>query len=128
MSATNSETKGETDLTLYMFSTCPYCRRVMSALNRLDMEVEYRNIHVDESYREELVEARGKPTVPVLRIAASRADGSDEWMGESADIVEYLADRFGDGELPPRRLGDYLTDWKLWVIAGGFVALVMSLL
>jgi glutathione S-transferase len=71
----------------------------MTTLRRPGVEVEYRNIREDSAYRDELLEARGKTTVPVLRIGSSDPDEEDEWMLESADIVQYLADRFGDGEV-----------------------------
>jgi glutaredoxin 2 len=38
------------------------------------------------------VEATGRRTVPVLRI--EHDDGRVEWMPESADIVDYLRERF----------------------------------
>ena len=112
------------DLALYMYPTCPYCRRVMTTLRRLGVEVEYRNIHANSAYRDELLEARGKTTVPVLRIESSDPDEEEEWMPESADIVQYLADRFGDGEVPRRGLVDYLTDWRLLLIFAGVVLAV----
>lgn len=112
------------DLALYMYPTCPYCRRVMTTLRRLGVEVEYRNIRENSAYRDELLEARGKTTVPVLRIRSSDPDEEDEWMPESADIIQYLADRFGDGEVPSGGLVDYLTDWRLLLIFAGVVLAV----
>jgi glutathione S-transferase len=41
-----------------------------------------------------LVAERGRRTVPVLRIRGE-GGGADRWMPESADIVAYLAERFG---------------------------------
>ena len=120
-----SESKHAEDLALYMYPTCPYCRRVMTTLRRLGVEVEYRNIRKNSAYRDELLEARGKTTVPVLRIRSSDPDGEDEWMPESADIAQYLADRFGDGDVPRRGLVDYLTDWRLLLISFG-VALAVG--
>jgi glutathione S-transferase len=80
------------DLMLYHYDSCPYCVRVRRALSRLGVEVELRNIDESEQHLEELVKARGRRTVPVLRI---RKDGGDVWMPESADIVRYLEQRFG---------------------------------
>lgn len=79
------------DLALYHYDTCPFCYRVRRALSRLGVEVELRNIHENDQHRRDLVAARGRETVPVLRIAR---DGGDEWMPESADIVRYLEQRF----------------------------------
>jgi glutathione S-transferase len=105
------------ELALYYYDGCPFCDRVRAALDDLGIRtvrrhageqaeaapdgsgpqptVELRHIHLDPQARSELVEARDRPTVPVLRILDS--DGSEDWMPESKDIVQYLYDRFGDG-------------------------------
>lgn len=80
------------DLALYHYSTCPFCARVRFALTRLGVEIELRNIHEDPKHLEDLVHARGRQTVPVLRI---RRPEGDEWLPESRDIVQYLERRFG---------------------------------
>jgi glutaredoxin len=121
----DTDTQQADDLALYMFPTCPYCRRVMSTLDALGVEVEYRNIRQNPEYREELIEARGRKTVPVLRIASSEAGEPDEWMPESRDIEQYLADRFGDGEVPSRPLTYYLTDWR-YLLGLGFVLFLVA--
>ena len=123
--SSQSDKRHPDDLALYMFPACPYCRRVMSTLDALGVEVEYRNIRQDPEYREELIEARGQKTVPVLRIASSEAGESDEWMPESRDIEQYLADRFGDGGVPSRPLTNYLTDWH-YLLGLGFVLFVVA--
>src|SRR5688500_3686513 len=81
------------DLALYYFDGCPWCTRVQRALDHLGVQVEMRNILRDRKHQEDLVAARGRRTVPVLRIR--HPDGRDEWMPESADIVAYLIRRFG---------------------------------
>lgn len=80
------------DLALYHYDSCPYCRRVRSAIDRLGLTVELRDIDEDPVHLRALIEARGRRTVPVLRIEG--ADGAT-WMPESADIVRYLEQRFG---------------------------------
>lgn len=80
------------DLALYYYEGCPWCSRVTRALRALGVEVEMRDILRDRRHMDDLVRARGRRTVPVLRIA--KADGRDEWMPESADIVRYLVERF----------------------------------
>jgi glutathione S-transferase len=112
-----TETIEADDLSLYMYPSCPYCRRVTSALDRLGVDVEIRNTRVDDSFREELVEARGRATVPVLRIAAPEGEDEDVWMPESADIVRYLEQRFGDGSGSKAR--DILSSWLFWAAIGG---------
>lgn len=80
------------DLALYHYEGCGYCARVRRALSELGVEVELRDIERDPTHLRALVDARGRRTVPVLRI---RHDEGDEWMPESADIVAYLRRRFG---------------------------------
>jgi glutaredoxin 2 len=79
------------DLSLYHFDSCPYCARVRHAIASLDLQIEYRDIHKDEKHLDALVAARGRQTVPVLRIAGPNGD---TWMPESADIIAYLRERF----------------------------------
>lgn len=74
-------------LSLYHFVGCPYCERVKTAMGRLRLELELRDIHAQPKYREELVAATGKQMVPCLRIEGG---GKDRWMHESADIIRYL--------------------------------------
>lgn len=80
------------DLTLYQSPTCFYCWRVRRALADLGVEIDSRDVGRDPEARAALFAARGRTTVPVLRIAG--ADG-DTWMPESADIIAYLRQRFG---------------------------------
>jgi len=104
-------------LALYHYDGCLYCARVRSAMRALGVEIELRNIHQDAQHLADLTEARGRTTVPVLRIG-------DEWMGESADIVQYLADRFGDGTVPGN--SSLAMAWRLtplaMLVAGAFAA------
>ena len=79
-------------LALYYFDGCPFCIMVQSEIERLGLEVELRNIFDDTRYRDELIEARGRTTVPVLRITSP--DGEDRWMPESRDIVAYLQETY----------------------------------
>ncbi len=77
---------------LYHYNGCFYCKMVRRAVDRLGIEIEYRNILEDPSYRQELYEARGRSTVPVLR---GLSKDNDWWMPESRDIVRYLESEFG---------------------------------
>ncbi len=79
------------DLALYYYDSCPYCMRVIEALRRLGVEVERRNILSEPQHLADLMAARGRRTVPVLRI---RGENGDQWMPESLDIVAYLEQRF----------------------------------
>ncbi len=79
-------------LALYYYPECPYCQRVLKAIADTGTEVELRHIWDEPQHRTDLQAARGRTTVPVLRITGS--DG-DRWMPESADIVRYLQERAG---------------------------------
>lgn len=79
-------------LSLYYYDSCPFCVRVLYAADKLGVELELRDIMADPEHRRDLLDARGRGTVPVLRIQ----DGAnDEWMPESRDIVRYLQSNFG---------------------------------
>lgn len=80
-------------LSLYGFPSCPYCRRVMSLIDSLGLEIPLRNTMSERSYQGEVVNALGRGTVPVLRI--EKESGDVQWLPESADIIEYLEERFG---------------------------------
>lgn len=91
------------DLSLYVYEGCGYCARVLRALGRLGVRVEIRDIDEEPKHEAALLSARGRRTVPVLRIAGP--DGRVEWMPESADIVDYLERRFGGAPPGPRASG-----------------------
>lgn len=88
-----SETAGEDRLALYYWPTCPFCVRVLNVIDRLGLDVEMRNVITDKDRRQELIEARGRATVPVLWIESP--DGTVRWMPESLDIVHYLEHMYG---------------------------------
>ena len=95
-------------LSLYYYPSCPYCRRVTRVLDGLDVEVELRNTLQNPEHQTDLIAARGRRTVPVLRI--EQAGEPDVWMPESGDIVKYLRMTYGDGSHIP--VVDLLTDWR----------------
>ena len=70
--------------------------RVRGAITKLGLDVELRDIRMDPRHRADLVAARGRTTVPVLRIETA---AGDEWMPESRDIVRYLQTLAGE---PPK--------------------------
>lgn len=76
-------------LSLYQLPACPFCVKVRRAMKREGIELPLRNIKDKQaSYREELIQQGGKPTVPCLRIEHS--NDNVEWLYESSDIVDYL--------------------------------------
>lgn len=72
------------ELKLYMFETCPYCRKVIAEIKaERRTDIEYHNIHENEDDRLELIRVGGKQQVPCLFI-----DGNP--MYESDNIVSWL--------------------------------------
>jgi len=86
------------DLILYQSPGCIYCLRVRQALQDLGVSIAMRDVWKEPQARQDLLGARGRATVPVLRI---EDNGSVRWMGESQDIIRYLNERFGERERPP---------------------------
>ena len=88
-----SDTPQEDELALYHFEGCGYCRLVRRVIDELGLKVQLRDILRDPGHRAALIEARGRTTVPVLRITGP--DGGERWMPESRDIVRYLRETYG---------------------------------
>ncbi len=80
-------------LALYHYATCGFCRWVRSVIDELGLDVELRDIHRDPQHMADLVAARGRRTVPVLR--REQPDGTVEWLPESRDIIAYLHRTYG---------------------------------
>ncbi len=74
------------DITLYDLPGCPYCAKVKTKLD--DLDLEYETIEVPRSHSERTaVEAvSGQTGVPVITDEANDVEG----MPESDDIVAYL--------------------------------------
>ncbi len=80
------------NLALYYFDSCPFCVMVMRTAKQLGVELDLRDIMSNDQHRKDLSQARGRTTVPVLRIT----DGAkDQWMPESRDIMRYLEEHYG---------------------------------
>ena len=88
-----AEAPQQETLALYHFDGCPFCMRVRRVIDELGVDVELRNIFEDPEHLQALRDARGRTTVPVLRITS--ADGTERWMPESADIARYLQATYG---------------------------------
>jgi glutathione S-transferase len=79
-------------LALYHSPTCWFCAKVRQKMADLSIDIELRDIGMNNGFREELVREAGKGQVPCLRI--QQADGSVNWMYESSDICSYLEQQF----------------------------------
>jgi len=80
-------------LALYMTPYCPFCKMVLRAMDGLDVKIDIRDVSANPQDQADLIAARGRATVPVLRITC--ADGSERWMPESRDITRYLQATYG---------------------------------
>ena len=70
-------------LDLYMFQGCPFCRRVLAAIEAGRTDVTLHDIHKNNDDRRTLLAVGGKEQVPCLFI-----DG--EPLYESLDIIAWL--------------------------------------
>ena len=75
-------------LILYVRDLCGYCEMVKDVVLELGSDIEERNIWENSDWEQQLVEARGSSTVPVLY--REKADGKGEWLAESDAIIRYL--------------------------------------
>jgi glutaredoxin 2 len=82
-------------LALYHYESCIFSARVRRAIQILSLKIETKDILKSDSYYQDLQKHCGKTTVPCLRILEPKT-GSLTWMFESADIIAYLVQRFGE--------------------------------
>ena len=80
---------------LYEFEACPYCRFVREAVTALDLVVDVKPCGRGSRHRAEARKVGGKEQFPLL------VDG-DTVLYESADIVDYLAEKRGTTLAPPK--------------------------
>lgn len=76
-------------LQYFYFDGCPFCQMVDKTIKDLKVDVEYKNIHEDQSNLEQLVQDTGRRTVPCLYV-----DGAP--MHESAEIINWLKSNSDD--------------------------------
>jgi glutaredoxin len=76
-------------LALYYFDSCPYCSKTRRSINKLNMDIELRNIERNHQHRIDLHQGGQKIQVPCLRI--DDVNGDTQWLYESDDIIQYLA-------------------------------------
>jgi glutathione S-transferase len=73
-------------LELYDLPGCPFCAKVKTKLDELDLEYETHEVPGSHSQRTEVEAVSGQTGVPVL----VDPDNGVEGMPESDDIVAYL--------------------------------------
>ena len=87
----------EKTLELYEFENCPFCRLVREALTALDLEaLIYPCPKAGQRYRPEVQRRGGKAQFPFL---VDPNTGRE--LYESMDIITYLDQEYGDGQVPP---------------------------
>ncbi|MCU4925585.1 glutathione S-transferase N-terminal domain-containing protein [Halobacteria archaeon AArc-dxtr1] len=74
------------DITMYNLPGCPYCAKVRTKLDELDLEYETIDVPRNHGDRTEVEAVSGQTGVPVLVDEANGVEG----MPESDDIVDYL--------------------------------------
>lgn len=95
MSATSAPPNPESQdepITLYRLQACPFCERVVRVLEDLGIEYHSRFVEPLHSERDVVQRIVGARTVPAI---VDRETGVT--MSESANIVEYLEQTYGDG-------------------------------
>ena len=75
-------------LALYHYRTCPFCARTRQVMDKLNLNVEQRDILIEPKYRQELIQQGGSRQVPCLRI--EKGNGKVQWLYESGDIIKYF--------------------------------------
>ncbi len=96
VSVGNPGKRPEKPLELYEFENCPYCRKVREALSMLDLEAMiYPCPKRGPRVREQVKKRGGKTLFPYL---VDPNTGKE--MYESDDIVRYLFETYGDGNVP----------------------------
>ncbi len=80
------------NLTLYQYTTCPFCIKVRQEMRRLSLPIERRDAQKNATYRNALLQGGGAAKVPCLKIAD--AAGQSQWLYDSAAIIAYLRARF----------------------------------
>jgi len=82
----------EPAVTLYRLQACPFCERVVRALEANDVAYRSRFVEPMHSERDVVKRLTGKRTVPAI---VDRSTGVT--MSESANIVDYVERTYGDG-------------------------------
>ena len=73
---------------LHQFQSCPFCKKVRSKLEELDLDYETREVPRDKSKRTTIKELSGQIKVPVL-------EDDGKVIYDSSDIVDYLEENYG---------------------------------
>jgi glutaredoxin 3 len=75
------------ELRLYYMPTCPYCRKVLTFMEKAGIVLPLRDTQSDVAARQELLQIGGKTQVPCLVIEGRT-------LYESDDIIQWLKNNF----------------------------------
>lgn len=78
-------------LELYYFDSCPYCQRVLSVIENLNIKVEFKDIHASINEMQKLQYVTGRKTVPCLFINGQPMHESEDimiWLKANAETLE----------------------------------------
>ncbi|WP_227377997.1 glutathione S-transferase N-terminal domain-containing protein [Haladaptatus halobius] len=89
---TDSTGTDDPPVTLYRLQACPFCERVVRRLNEHDLDYQSRFVEAMHSERDIVKRISGKRTVPAIV-----DENTGVTMSESANIVEYLENTYGNG-------------------------------
>lgn len=78
-------------LVLYKKDSCPFCQKVMTFMEKNNIEVEMKDTVQDPKNLEYVIEKGGKNQVPVLFI-------DDKALYESDDIIDWMNEHLLDGK------------------------------
>ncbi|AHF99924.1 glutaredoxin [Halostagnicola larsenii XH-48] len=78
------------DITFYELPGCPFCAKVRTKLEELDLEYDSVEVPRSHAERTEVEDVSGQTGVPVIVDEAHGVDG----MHESDDIVAYLEETY----------------------------------
>jgi glutathione S-transferase len=92
MSEGDSTETGDSPITLYRLQACPFCERVVRVLDEYDLAYDSRFVEPMHSDRNVVARLTGKRTVPAIV-----DERTGVTMSESANIVDYLENTYGDG-------------------------------
>ncbi|TKW11715.2 hypothetical protein SEVIR_6G249300v4 [Setaria viridis] len=86
----------EKPIEIYEFEGCPFCRKVREMVSVLDLDVLfYPCPQKGPTFRPKVLEMGGKKQFPYMV-----DPNTGVAMYESDDIIQYLADTYGDGTVP----------------------------
>lgn len=83
-------------IVLYDFESCPFCRKVREAMSILDLEADVKPCPKGGTrFRDDVVRKGGRAQFPFIVDPNTKVE-----LYESDDIVRYLFDTYGNGEVP----------------------------